>query len=74
MMAVSGKAIDSSDSAYCFTDVSLRHADIHRQRKLTGVGTSAPVTRSGAASRKSNALDSQIWAMISDPTPKAADD
>ena len=35
------------------------------------MGTSAPVIRSGAASRKSNAGDSQIWAMISDPTPNA---
>jgi hypothetical protein len=38
---------------------------------LTGVGTSAPVILSGGASRKSNAEDSQIWAMISDPTPNA---
>lgn len=42
-----------------------------KQSRLTGVGTSAPVIRSGGASRKSKAVDSQIWARISEPTPNA---
>jgi hypothetical protein len=65
---VSGKANASRDSAYW----KCQHvASLPPNIPLTGVGTSAPVILSGGASRKSNAEDSQIWAMISDPTPNA---
>lgn len=43
--------------------LGVLHCQLSRRQsaiELTGVGTSAPVTRSGAASRKSNAGDSQI--------------
>lgn len=65
MMEVSGKAMLSSDSAYyvnCQHDLGIQHSDARGRLEaaLTGVGTSAPVTLSGGASRKSKAEDSQI--------------